>query len=93
MKTHDSHPDFEIIARALPELAAICRGAASTADLAERLRAQGFTLPDEEVAALHAAACELGDSELDGIAAGFQPGDPEHDWWVRTNSRRNLRNS
>lgn len=55
---------------ARPALAEAYSTIASLDDLAERLRADGYDVTDEEVAAAHRAGATLSDEQLDRVAGG-----------------------
>ncbi|SMH28696.1 Nif11-like leader peptide family RiPP precursor [Azospirillum agricola] len=62
---------FAAAVQADPALAESYGTAATPAELAARLRADGYDIGDGELAAAHRGGSELSDEQLDGVSGGF----------------------
>lgn len=62
---------FAMAVQALPQLAASYGEASNAADLAVRLRSDGYGVTDAEVAASLERGAELSDSQLDQVSGGL----------------------
>lgn len=62
---------FAAAVQAEPALAERYATAATTAELAERMRADGYDIAEAEVAAAQARGSELSDGQLDAVSGGL----------------------
>ncbi len=62
---------FVTVLKNQPELAASYAGITSVDDLGARLRAEGYEVGNDELAAARNAGAELSDAELDAVSGGL----------------------